>query len=78
VLASRGGGYRTTTTRLKGRREVSDKSEGVGDALERDWEQTKSDMPGMEGEDLGQDVDDTLKQAVGKEPVPDETEPNRD
>jgi hypothetical protein len=57
---------------------VSEKSEGVGDALERDWEQTKSDMPGMEGKDLDQDVDDTLKQAAGKEPVPAEDEPNRD
>jgi hypothetical protein len=56
---------------------VSEKSEGVGDALERDWEQTKSDMPGMEGKDLDQDVDDTVKQAVGKEPAPDENEPNR-
>ena len=65
-------------TRLKGRHEVSDKSESVGDAIERDWEQTKSDMPGMEGKDLDQDVDDTLKQAVGKEPVPDEDEPTGD
>ena len=40
------------------------------EALERDWEQTKSDLPGMEGKDLDQDVDDTVKQAAGKEPVP--------
>ena len=57
---------------------MNEKSEGVGDALKRDWEQTKSDIPGMEGEDLDQDVDDTLKQAVGNEPAPDENEPNRD
>ena len=62
----------------EGGSEVSEKSEGVGDALERDWEQTKSDMPGMEGKDLDQDVDDTLKQAVGSESPPDENEPNRD
>ena len=40
------------------------------EALKRDWEQTKSDMPGMEGRDLDQDVDDTVKQAAGKEPIP--------
>ncbi len=57
---------------------MSEKSEGVGDALERDWEQTKSDMPGMEGKDLDQDVDDTLKQAAGSERAPDENEPNPD
>jgi hypothetical protein len=57
---------------------VSDKGEGVGDALERDWEQTKSDLPGLEGEDLDQDVDDTLKQAAGKEPAPGRDEPSPD
>ena len=50
----------------------------VGEALERDWEQTKSDLPGLEGEDLDQDVDDTVKQAAGKEPTPPEGQPNRD
>ena len=55
----------------------SDKG-GVGEALERDWEQTKSDLPGLEGKDLDQDVDDTVKQAVGDEPVPAEGERNRD
>ncbi len=57
---------------------MSEKGEGVGDALKRDWEQTKSDLPGLEGEDLDQDAGDTLKQAFGKEPAPDENEPNRD
>jgi hypothetical protein len=47
-----------------------DKMEDTKDALKRDWEQTKSDLPGMEGKDLDQDVDDTVKQAAGKEPVP--------
>jgi hypothetical protein len=57
---------------------ADDKTDRVGDALDRDWEQTKSDMPGLEGKDLDQDVDDTVKQAAGKEPVPREDEPNRD
>ena len=35
------------------------------DALKKDWEQTKSDVPGLEGKDLDQDVDDTVKEAVG-------------
>ena len=37
------------------------------EALERDWEQTKDDVPGLEGKDLDQDVDDTVKQAAGKD-----------
>jgi hypothetical protein len=37
------------------------------EALERDLEQTKSDLPGDGGTDLDQDVDDTVKQAVGKD-----------
>jgi hypothetical protein len=51
---------------------------GVGEALERDWEQTKSDLPGLEGKDLDQDVDDTVRQAAGAEPTPPEDRPNRD
>lgn len=39
----------------------------VKDALKNDWEQTKNDIPGLEGKDLDQDVDDTVKQAAGKE-----------
>lgn len=39
--------------------------QGPGDALKKDWEQTKSDVPGLEGEDIGQDVDDTVKDAAG-------------
>lgn len=34
------------------------------EALEKDWEQTKSDTPGLEGQDIDQDVDDTVKEAV--------------
>ena len=55
-----------------------DKSDRVGDALERDWEQTKEDLPGLEGKDLDQDAGDTIGQATGKEPVPGENEPDRD
>lgn len=57
---------------------MADKESDAGEALERDWEQTKSDLPGLEGEDLDQDVDDTVKQATGNEPVPPEGQPNRD
>jgi hypothetical protein len=55
-----------------------DKDGRVGEALERDWEQTKSDLPGLDGKDLDQDVDDTVKQAAGKERVPSDNEPNTD
>jgi len=58
--------------------DTGDKSDQAGDALERDWEQTKSDLPGLEGKDLDQDVDDTVKQATGKESVPPDDKPNRD
>jgi hypothetical protein len=37
------------------------------EAIKNDWEQTKSDAPGLEGRDIDQDVDDTIKQAAGKE-----------
>ncbi len=37
------------------------------EALQRDWEQTKSDIPGLDGTDLDQDVSDTVKQATGKD-----------
>ncbi len=55
-----------------------DEKSGVGEAIERDWEQTKSDLPGLDGKDLDQDVDDTVKQAAGKESAPPEDQPNRD
>jgi len=45
------------------------KDGSVKDALANDWEQTKSDLPGLDGKDKDQDVDDTLKQAAGKEPA---------
>ena len=49
---------------------MNDKMDNAKEALERDWEQTKSDLPGLEGKDLDQDVDDTIKQATGSDPVP--------
>src|SRR5262245_35788154 len=39
------------------------------EAIRRDWEQTKADFS-KNKKDLNQDVDDTLKQAAGKEPIP--------
>lgn len=49
--------------------------ERVKEALRRDWEQTKSDL-GAKGASLNQSVSDTVKQALGKEPVPPPTVPN--
>ena len=44
-------------------------------ALRRDWEQTKADLS-SKGQELDQDVGDTVKQAVGKEPIPPAGVPN--
>jgi hypothetical protein len=44
-------------------------------ALARDWEQTKADLTDS-GQELDQDVGDTLKQAAGKEPIPPAGVPN--
>lgn len=50
----------------------------VKEALKRDWEQTKSDLTGhKKGQDLDQNVGDTVKQATGKEPLPPRGEPVR-
>jgi hypothetical protein len=46
---------------------MSERLEDAKDALKKDWEQTKSDMPGMEGKDIDQDADDTVKEAIGKD-----------
>ncbi len=51
--------------------------ERVKEAFRRDWTQTKRDF-GASEPDLDQDVDDTVKQAFGKDPTPDENEPNPD
>jgi hypothetical protein len=47
-------------------------------ALRRDWEQTKADLTKTKGQELDQDVGDTVKQAVGKERIPPEGVPNPD
>ena len=44
-------------------------------AFRRDWEQTKHDF-GADKPDLDQNVDDTVKQAAGKEPIPPAGVPN--
>ena len=45
-------------------------------ALRRDWEQTKADLSKTKGQELDQDVDDTVKQAVGKQVIPPRGVPN--
>jgi hypothetical protein len=47
----------------------------IKEAMRRDWEQTKNDLH-MGGRDLDQDVDDTVMQAAGKEPIPPRAQPN--
>ena len=44
-------------------------------AFKRDWDQTKHDFGGKEP-DTNQNVNDTVKQAAGKEPIPPRREPN--
>lgn len=43
------------------------KMDDVKDALKKDLEQTKADLPGLEGEDIGQDAGDTVREALGKD-----------
>ena len=50
--------------------------ERVKAAFRRDWEQTKADVS-SKGRDLNQDVDDTVKQALGKEPIPPMSQPTK-
>ena len=42
----------------------------VKDAFHRDWEQTKADFSKKSGQELNQNVGDTVKQAAGKETIP--------
>jgi hypothetical protein len=49
--------------------------ERVKAAMKRDWEQTKADVS-SKGKELDQDVDDTVKQAAGKQPIPPMGTPN--
>jgi len=39
-------------------------ADGLGDVLKRDWEQTKADLPGLDGEDTGQSITDTIRGEV--------------
>jgi hypothetical protein len=48
--------------------------ERVKSAFQRDWDQTKHDF-GSNQPDLNQDVDDTVKQAAGKQPIPPRGQP---
>ena len=56
---------------------MGDKTDRAKEALKRDLEQTKADFTKEHGRELDQDVDDTVKQAAGKEPAPPEDQPNR-
>jgi len=60
---------------------MKDKDQGgkgkVGEAIERDVKQTKHDVTGgRKGEDLDQNAKDTVKQGVGREPIPPKNIPN--
>jgi hypothetical protein len=48
----------------------------VKDAFARDWEQTKADFSKTKGQELDQDVNDTVKQAAGKQAIPPTGVPN--
>lgn len=50
--------------------------ERVKEAFRRDWEQTKADL-GVKAPDLDQNIGDTVRQALGKEPIPPPDVPNR-
>lgn len=77
--AAHGGSSRVWTQAGEGEEErVSEGTERAKEALRRDWEQTKADVPGLEGTELDQDVDDTVNQAMGQEPIPPPNQPNPD
>jgi hypothetical protein len=44
--------------------------ERIRSAMRRDWEQTKHDWNEKKGRDLHQKADDTVRQAIGKQPIP--------
>jgi hypothetical protein len=50
--------------------------ERVKEALKRDWEQTKRDFQLPDGHELNQGAIDTIKQALGTEPLPAHDKPN--
>ena len=45
---------------------MENKKEQAGEALKRDWEQTKHDFNKDKGEELNQNAGDTFGQAAGK------------
>jgi hypothetical protein len=52
--------------------------ERLREVLKRDWEQTKADLTGKaQGQDLPQEVSDTVKQGTGEELIPPSGVPNR-
>lgn len=51
--------------------DLDKKNEEKPSAMKRDLEQTEHDLTrGKKGEDLNQNVGDTIKQGLGKEPTP--------
>lgn len=50
----------------------------VKEALRRDVEQTKHDFGARDAADLNQDVGDTVRQGLGKDPIPPGDLPNED
>lgn len=48
----------------------------VKSAFKRDWEQTKADLSSTHGKELDQNAADTVKQAVGSNPIPPTNVPN--
>ena len=57
---------------------VPEKKTKVGEAMHRDWEQTKHDFNKNAGQELNQDVGDTVGQATGAKPLPPEGVPTYD
>lgn len=48
----------------------------IKEAIQRDWEQTRHDLKLSGGHELNQGASDTIKQAMGKEPIPAGDRPN--
>lgn len=55
-------------------KESDSKWDRVKAAFKRDWDQTKHDV-GAREPDTNQNVDDTVKQAAGKDPIPPRGQP---
>jgi len=48
----------------------------IKEAVRRDWEQTKHDLHLKGGHELNQSIQDTVKQAAGREAIPADDRPN--